>query len=200
MEFVQRSQGRPGRAGILAGSFNPPTIAHFALLRAGANLVDETVCVVPKAFPHKDYTGATLEQRLRMLRCAAAGLGLPCSIATSELGLFIDIVREFREHAGASTHISLLCGADAADRILGWDYGRAGFVEEMLEEFDMLVAPRGSVYQPPPELVQRVHPLPIGGNYHAVSSTEVRERVRRGDLWEHLVPPTIVEMVREIYS
>ncbi len=33
-----------------------------------------------------------------------------------------------------------------------------------------------------------------------VSSTEVRERIRRGEAWEHLTPQEIVERIREIYS
>lgn len=200
VEFIQPSRVTPARVGILAGSFNPPTLAHFELLRAGSAEVDHTVCVLPKVFPHKDYSGATLEQRLEMLRAGAAGLELSCAIATTEKGLFVEIAREFREHFGRSTELSLLCGADAAERILGWDYGRPGFVNEMLEEFDLLVAPRGSAYEPPPNLAHRIRPLAIMDGYHDISSTEVRERIRRGEPWEHLVPPAIVPMVRDIYS
>jgi nicotinate (nicotinamide) nucleotide adenylyltransferase len=194
VEFVQRVGGHPARVGILAGSFNPPTIAHFELLRAASAEVDETVCVLPTAFPHKDYSGATMEQRLSMLR------QLPCSIATTQQGLLIDIARECRAFYGASTAVSLLCGADAAERILNWDYGRAGVVEELLKEFELLVAPRGSVYQPAPGHIHRIRPLQIEGGFHEVSSTEVRTRIRRGEAWEHLVPEPIVELVREIYS
>ncbi len=200
MEFVQRREGLAKRVGILGGSFNPPTIAHFEVLRAAGAVVDQIVCVVPKAFPHKDYSGATLEQRLQMLRSASSRLERSCAIAVSDRGLFLDIARECREHFGPDTQFSLLCGADAAERILGWDYGRPGVVEEMLAEFDLLVAPRGSVYQPPPQLAHRIRALDIHGHYHEVSSTEVRERIRRGEQWQHLVPPEIIEMVREIYS
>jgi nicotinate (nicotinamide) nucleotide adenylyltransferase len=186
--------------GVLAGSFNPPTIAHFELLRAAQAEVDQTICVLPTAFPHKDYSGATLRQRLEMLRLAASSLELPCSVATTEQGLFIDIARECRSAFGSPTEISLLCGADAAERILTWDYGRAGVVEEMLAEFQLLVAPRGRIYAPAPELSHRILPLRIEGHYHEVSSTEVRERIRHGEAWEHLVPAPICELVREIYS
>jgi nicotinate (nicotinamide) nucleotide adenylyltransferase len=200
MEFVQRPPGKPARVGILAGSFNPPTVAHFELLRAGIAEVDQIVCVLPKVFPHKEYFGATLPQRLHMLRAASSGLEQPLTIATSERGLFIDIVREYREQVSAGTRISLLCGADAAERIIEWDYGLLGSVEEMLEHFELLVAPRRSVYTPPPKLAHRIRPLSIRGEHHHVSSTEVRERIQRGEPWEHLVPPPIVDLVREIYS
>ena len=57
--------------------------------------VEEVLCVVPRVFPHKEYYGATLEQRLEMLALAEEG-GLPYSVATSEAGLFLDIARECR--------------------------------------------------------------------------------------------------------
>ena len=60
--------GRPRTLGILAGSFNPPTIAHLELAQAASQQVDTLIFVVPRAFPHKDYSGATLEQRIEMLQ------------------------------------------------------------------------------------------------------------------------------------
>ena len=188
----------PQKLGVLAGSFNPPTIAHEELVYAAGFHVDEVVCVVPAVFPHKEYIGATLEQRLDML--VAARLMPPCSIATSENGLFIDIARECREHYGSATQLYFVCGRDAAERILTWDYGRPGVVEEMLREFQLLVASRSGEFQPPAEFQHRVHPLALRGRHDLVSSTDVRERIARGEPWEHLVPELIVDQVREIYS
>jgi nicotinate (nicotinamide) nucleotide adenylyltransferase len=190
--------GRPRKLGVIAGSFNPPTIAHQELVYMAGFHVDEVLCVVPSVFPHKEFFGATLEQRLEML--AAADLAKPASIATSEKGLFIDIARECREHYGADTQLYFVCGRDAAERILTWDYGRPGVVEEMLQEFELLVAARGGEFRPPAEFRQRVHPLSLRAAHDHVSSTEVRERIARGEPWEHLVPQEIVELVREIYS
>ena len=130
----------------------------------------------------------------------AAGLAVPHLIASTSQGLFIDIAREFREHYGAQTQLAFICGRDAAERILHWDYGRAGVVEEMLREFELLVAPRGGHFSPPAKYRQRIHTLNIRGGHEEVSSTEVRERISRGDPWEHLVPEKIRERVREIYS
>src|SRR6202034_3286643 len=144
------------------------------------------------------YSGATMEQRVEMLD--AAGLAIPHAIASTSQGLFIDIARELREHFGPDTQFSFVCGRDAAERILGWDYGRTGVVEEMLAEFELLVAPRGGHFSPPAEYRHRIHTLPLGSEHEAVSSTEVRERIARGEPWEHLVPEGIRERVREIYS
>jgi len=198
VRFHQRSLGRPRKLGVVAGSFNPPTIAHEELVYAAGFHVDEVLCVVPSVFPHKEFIGATLEQRLEML--ASAELAKPASIAVSEKGLFIDIARECREHYGADTRLYFVCGRDAAERILRWDYGRPGVVEEMLQEFELLVAARDGEFRPPAEFQHRVHPLGLRAAHDHVSSTEVRERIGRGEPWEHLVPPEIVERVREIYS
>ena len=189
----------PLKVGILAGSFNPPTVAHVELAQAASAWVDLIVCVVPRLFPHKEYSGATLEQRVEMLD--AAGLAVPHSIASTRQGLFIDIARECREHYGSQTRLSFVCGRDAAERILHWDYGREGVVDEMLREFELLVAPRGGHFSPPAEYRQRIHTLNLrNGQHEEVSSTEVRERIARGEPWEHLVPEKIRERVREIYS
>ncbi len=198
MDFVRHAQGKPRSVGILPGSFNPPTIAHLELAQAAGRSVDALIWVVPRAFPHKDYSGATLEQRIEMLE--SAGLEIPHAIAVTDQGLFIDIGRECREHYGPEARLAFVCGRDAAERILTWDYGRPGVVEEMLGEFELLVAPRGGHFAPPAEYRDRIHALEVGSGHEEVSSTEVRERIARGEPWEHLVPERIRERVREIYS
>ena len=199
VQFYHRSGGNGSkRVGVLPGSFNPPTIAHLELAQAAAEHVDEVVCVLPRVFPHKEYFGASLEERVELLQ--GAGLAAPHSIAVSEQGLFIDIARECREHYDPQAKLYFLCGSDAAERIMTWDYGRAGVVEEMLAEFELLVAPRGGWYHPPAKLRHRVHDLKVGPEHRQVSSTEVRERIARGQPWEHLVPKRIADRVRKIYS
>jgi len=191
----------PRKLGVLPGSFNPPTVAHVELAQAAAAHVDEVLLVVPSVFPHKDYSGATMEQRVVMLE--SAGLTVPHSIATTGQGLFVDIARECREHYAAGSarvQVYFLCGRDAAERILAWDYGRPGVVEEMLQDFELLVAPRGGHFEPPPEFRHRIHSLALAGEHDSVSSSEVRERIARGQRWEHLVPEPIVELVKAIYS
>ena len=167
------------------------------LLHASRSQVDELVCVVPRTFPHKDYFGATLEQRLELL--GSAKREAPYSIATTSEGLFIDIARECREHYGGDTRLYFICGRDAAERILTWDYGRPGVVEEMLREFELLVGGRAGEFEIPAEFRDRIHRLALRGTHDDVSSTDVRERIARGEPWEHLVPEPIVERVREIY-
>ena len=194
--------GEVKRLGILSGSFNPPTVAHIGLLQAARPYVDELLCVVPAAFPHKDFFGATLEQRLQMVRLATSEQD--CRVEPTSHGLFIDIARDLRERSGDRVELFFLCGADAAERVIGWDYGEVGFAERMLREFHLLVAPRkvapGKIaFQPPPHLAHCVHPLSLQAFHQTISSTEVRERIAQSQTWEHLVPPQILEIVRQIY-
>jgi cytidyltransferase-like protein len=179
------------KLGILAGAFNPLTRAHLALAEAAAQHVDEVICAVPRAYPHKEFHGAALEDRVEMLRAAG------CRAAVTEKGLFIDIARQLRE---PDTEIFFICGRDAAERIIGWDYGEAGAIERMMDEFALLVADRDGTYRPPPHLSHRVHSLQLPRDYSDVSSTEVRRRIGAGEPWEHLVPEAIAGRVRAIYA
>ena len=198
MEFYVNSQRKPKKLGVLAGTFNPPTQAHLELAAAALFHVDQVLFVIPRAFPHKEFFGATLEQRLEMLALADPGIGY--AVAASDAGLFLDIARECRENHPSDVELCFVCGRDAAERVLQWNYGRPGAVEEMLREFELLVADRQGRFQAPPQFRQRIHTLQVRAAVDDVSSTEVRERIARRERWEHLVPKQIVDRVRAIYS
>jgi nicotinate-nucleotide adenylyltransferase len=199
MEFLRRAAGQARRLGVFPGSFHPPTRAHLALARAALNVVDEVVFVLPRRFPHKGWEGVGFEDRVRMLE-AAAGDELRFSVAASENGLFIEIARECREAYGPHPELYFLCGRDAAERAVNWDYGRPGAFAEQLREYQLLIAPRRGIYVPPEELRGRIHALEMEGDYDELSASEVRRRISSGEAWERLVPEAIVGMVRELYG
>ncbi len=181
------------RIGVLAGAFNPVTRAHLALADAAAKILDEVVFVVPRAHPHKEFHGAALEDRIEMLKLA----GSRHRVETAPGGLFIEIARALRQ---PDAEIFFICGKDAAERVVDWDYGEAGAIEKILEEFSLLVAERGALYEPPAHLRHRVHHLKLDDNFSDVSSTEVRRRIASAEPWEYLVPPGITARIREIYA
>ncbi|MGE5646781.1 MAG: adenylyltransferase/cytidyltransferase family protein [Acidobacteriota bacterium] len=182
---------------MFPGTFNPVTRAHVALAHAALASVDEVVFVLPRELPHKTFEGASFEDRVRMLEAALADEPT-FSIAASRGGLFIEIARECREAYGAETELYFLCGRDAAERIVNWDYGREGAIEEQLSEYQLLVAPRQGCYEAPGRLRARVHAL--AGGYDNISASEVRRRIKSGEAWEELVPEGIVDLVRLIFK
>jgi nicotinate-nucleotide adenylyltransferase len=198
MEFFRRAEVEPRTLGVFSGTFNPPTRAHLALARAALSRVDEVLFVLPRAFPHKRYEGATFADRLAMIEAALAG-ETRYSIAATEGGLFVAIARECRAAYAPQPEIFFLCGRDAAERIVNWDYGTPGAIAEQLREYQLLVAARQGGYSAPPEYARRIHMLALDEAYDSVSATDVRERIARGEAWEHLVPEPVVEMARRIY-
>ncbi len=160
--------------------------------------MDEVLFVLPRSFPHKEFEGAGFEDRVNMLLACTADEP-HFSVGAAEGGLYIDIVRECRGIYGPDIQIAALCGRDAAERIVTWDYGYPDAAGTMLREFELLVASRRGSYEPPVELRHRIQELPIAAGCDEISATEVRARIRRGEPWQTLVPESIAELVRELY-
>jgi nicotinate (nicotinamide) nucleotide adenylyltransferase len=186
----------PSKLAILPGAFNPPTRAHLAMAEAALSVVDEVLFALPRAFPHKPYTGAGFEERVELLQAALAGYDR-FSLAATEGGLFVEVAREARAVYGESTELFLLCGRDAAERIVHWDYGAEDSFQRQLEEFQLLVASRGGPYEPPPELEHRVRSITLPSDVETISSSEIRRRIQRQEPWRHLAPESIVELIEQ---
>lgn len=172
-------------------------MAHFTIAAAALAKVDEVLFVLPRVFPHKEWTGAALEERVRMLRAAAAG-NPRLSIASSERGLFIEIAEEAQESYSPETELYFLCGRDAAERIVEWDYGHPEAIQKQLDQYQLLVAARRGEYAPPQDIRHRVHTLTLPFSCDEISATEVRRRIREGEPWEHLVPAPAVDLIKTI--
>jgi nicotinate (nicotinamide) nucleotide adenylyltransferase len=192
MQFYRRPESAPATLGILPGTFNPITVAHLALAEAGLTMVDQVLLVLPRVLPHKSWSGATFEDRLALVLDAVADQDR-MAVGSTTRGLFVEIADECRHAYGSHVRLSFLCGADAAQRIANWDYGDPEAFAQMMRQFDLLVAERGDQFALPHR------PLKLAGDHATVSATEVRERIARGEPWEHLVPGRVRDRVREIY-
>src|SRR5262249_16289276 len=155
MQFYNRVTKAPSRLAILPGAFNPPTRAHLAMAGSALKIADKVLFVLPRAFPHKEYSGAGFDTRVDLLRAALAGHAR-FSVGWRDGGLFIEMAREARLDYGASTELLVLCGRDAAERVVNWDYGLGESIEKQLEVFELLVASRGGEYEPPAPIRHRV--------------------------------------------
>jgi nicotinate (nicotinamide) nucleotide adenylyltransferase len=183
---------------IFPGSFNPPTKAHMALIAAARRQTDRVLAVLPREFPHKTYDNVTLEQRVQMLEALREELDFSIHIAKG--GLFIDIARECRLEYGSQTELWFVCGRDAAQRIVEWDYGHPHAIRHMLDEFGLLVASRQGEYEPPAELAHKIRRLELPASYDAISATEVRRRIANGEPWRELVPEAALDLISRFYE
>ncbi len=188
--YLVGSPLRTGRLGILPAAFNPPTKAHLALADEAADFadLDQVAFTLPEKLPHKAFEGATFDQRVAMLEAAVAERP-DRAVAVAEGGLFIEIAREVRELCGPAVEIFLICGSDAADRIVRWDYGAGPTFTEQLREFSMLVGSRGGRYDVPNECRGGIQTFDLPADYAAVSSTAARARALS------LLPRKVAELI-----
>jgi nicotinate-nucleotide adenylyltransferase len=196
MDFSIRAEGAPSKLAILPGAFNPPTRAHLAMAEAALTVVDEVLFTLPRVFPHKEYSGAGFDLRVRMLQAALAKHPR-FSLGAAGAGLFIDIAHEVRQYYSGAAELYFLCGRDAAERIVNWDYGPTDSIEKQLEFFKLLVVSRGGHYEPPPHIREKVLSIALAAGFEEISSTEVRRRIKSGEPWRDFVPDAVAPIIEK---
>lgn len=198
MQLLSDFSSIPKTLALFPGSFHPVTVAHIAVAQAALSHVEEVWFTLPRSFPHKYYDRVTLNDRVELLEAALDNPRL--KVAVSEGGLFIEMARECRRRFPQIDRLYLLCGRDAAERIVNWDYDGIEPIEAQLKEFELLIAARRGEFAPPQHLSDRVQLLPLEGSFDEISASQLRDCIRSGGRWEHLTPATIREKVRELYS
>ena len=196
VELFRPLRARPRRLALLPAAFHPPTRAHEALLAAALGQCDAVLAVLARSLPHKEYSGATLEQRLETVFPLT---GARTGAAVSQGGLFLEMARE-AQALFPGVEIHLVCGRDAAERAAAWRYEGLPSMAEQLREYRLLVAAREGGYEAPAAVAHSIERLEWGDGWDAVSSTEMRRRMASGEPWEHLVPAACLDAVRRVYS
>jgi nicotinic acid mononucleotide adenylyltransferase len=198
MELLRRGSGGARLVALLAGAWNPPTRAHVALAEAALEFAPEVLLALPGVLPHKEFEEAGFDTRLGWLLKLAAGRDW-LGVAAGGSGLFVDLARGLRAADPKVEQIFIVCGSDAAERFLNWDYGARAGVKEQLREFTLLVAPRGAPFVPPQRLKAAVQPLNLAADWQTLSSTELRQRIKEGKPWAHLAPQEIAAEIQREY-
>lgn len=174
------------RLALFGGSFNPPHVAHqlAALYVLETEPVDE-LWLVP-CFRHPfEKTLEDFEHRFRMCERAAAALGPRVRVSDVERTLggesrTLRTVEALRaQHPGVE--LAVVVGSDLEGEVGSW-YGAAEL--RRLARFIVVGraghgAGRSAIEMP------------------AVSSTEIRRRLRRGEPVEALVPRAVLDYIRE---
>ena len=195
--------GAGGRLGVIGGAYNPITHAHLVLARTALEeaRLNEVLFVLSKIPPHKRIEGATIDQRLEMMRLAVAEVPFT-TVGLCTHGLFLDIAAALREGYQGNLEVFFVVGRDAAERILTWPYpDPAAALEKMFTAFQLLVfRRRGEFTLPALHLLQRyadrIHVLRLSEDLDHVSSTAVREQAATGKPLQGLVPAAVAAYIR----
>ncbi|MBE0656532.1 MAG: hypothetical protein IH602_02525 [Bryobacteraceae bacterium] len=194
MEFVLRRTPAHRRLAVFPGAFNPPTRAHEAMALAALAHADEVVLTLAARMPHKQMASDEAARRLEWMRLLA-DCDQRVSVAMSDGGLFVEMAREARAASGVD-EVSIVCGRDAAERAIDWDYGDSPGFEDQLKEFNLLVAPRLGHITVTGPLIERVTLLDLDERLQSLSSTETRRLIEAGAQWHDFVPERIAGLLR----
>ena len=171
--------------GILGGIFDPPQNGHVALARAALEqLPIDRLVVLVVADPGHRATVADAETRLQLAQAAFAGLG---EVVLDPHAFTVDAVRD-----GRFGDALFIVGADEGAAFPSWKDP-----EEVLRRVKLAVGTRSGY--PPPDLERygdRVVAFELASP--AVSSSEVRERVARGESIAELVPEAVAGAISRL--
>ena len=181
------------RLGLLGGAFDPPHVGHVALARAGIEHFElERLLVLVVEDPGHKRTAAPADARLELTRLAFEDV----PDAEVELDRHARTVDSLEERMPEDA--VFLVGADELADFPGWKRP-----ERVLELVRLGVAMRPGV--PEGQLPDIRARLPAPGRIEyfemepvAVSSTEIRDRVARGEAIEGLVPPRVAEAIARL--
>ena len=183
------------KLGLFGGSFDPVHIGHLLVAQAAIEELSlDRLYFIPAAqSPFKtesSHSPATF--RLQLLRLALAGK-TRCEVDDQEIkrggvSYTITTLRDYSTHF-QQAELFYLIGADNVVNLPKWrDAGELA----RLAEFVAIPRPGdGQTAFPQPFRGRMLKGFPI-----AVSSSQIRERVRAGLPIEHLVPSAVAEAVR----
>ncbi|KAI9261990.1 hypothetical protein BY458DRAFT_439368 [Sporodiniella umbellata] len=194
---------------VLDASFNPPTLAHRALvwraLAASADC-DSILLLFSTQNADKVMTGANVQQRLAMMQCIASE-DPRMAVGVTRHGKFVDKAQAIFEAYGRSAvQLSFILGYDTLTRLMDPSYYRPiSWVQALtpfLSQCRLLCADRGEedplfwarIHQAfPTLLIQRIT---LDPQLAGLSSTLAREKVKMGESLEHVLQPEIARLIQ----
>ena len=195
---VQTSEMAISRLGVMGGSFDPIHLGHLVAASEALHAFSlDSVLFMPAGDPWQRPTEAPAEDRVLMTSLAVGGFS---SFAVSRLEVdrkgptyTADSFELLREFYGPDTLFFLIVGADAVLNLSTWKK------LDRLRELAEIVA----VTRPGSDLssfrqtvdLPKVHIQEMPGI--DISATRIRERVRRGEPIDFLVPPDVAHYIRQ---
>lgn len=200
---------------VFPGSFNPPTIAHLALLKQADKYARQQASHEPMllyaAFSKHTIDKETVErpflrERILLLEEVLHKRLPHAGIMLFNRGLYVEQAQGLRHAFPRVRRILFLMGYDKVVQIFDPHYykDRDAALEELFALAELLVAPRGTareddiatlLQQPQNQrFASFVHVLPFDPRYRAISSTEIRQH---GALHQQDVPQEVRRFMRE---
>lgn len=183
------------RTGIYGGSFNPIHNGHIAIARAmlDCDAVDEVWLMVSPQNPLKQ-SADLLDERLRLDMTRRATADIPCVTACDyEFHMprpsymwhtLQSLSRDYPDR-----EFTLLIGAD------NWQvFDRWYHADDIIAHYPIRIYPRRGYDIEASTLPHNVKLVDTG--LYDVSSTMVRERIRRGEDVSQLIPASIIKMAK----
>jgi nicotinate-nucleotide adenylyltransferase len=173
--------------GILGGTFDPPHNGHLALAEAAARELElDELVVLLAARPGHRSCAEDADTRERLTRAAFADVPT-ARVLRDENAYTVDAVS-----GGRFGDAVFIVGADEGATFPSWKDP-----EEVLRWVKLAVGTRSGY--PPADLTRygdRVVPFTLASP--AISSSDVRSRIRNGDSLDGFVPPRVAQMIQEL--
>lgn len=183
------------KAAILGGTFNPIHIGHLHVAEIVISEMDyQNVLFVPANIPaHKEMaTGASVEQRLEMLRLALSPypgfLVEPCEIDRGGISFTIDTIKYLKKKYSPEGNFGLIIGDDLIDGFHLWKDACL-----LPREADILIAHRSFDSRQPFPHPHRYINNPV----MPLSSSMIRKRTSEGKTGRFLMPASVWNYILE---
>ena len=181
------------RLGLLGGSFNPIHHGHLvSAIRAAEAVKLDRVLFIPAAvspLKHGD-TLASPRDRWAMLRLALRGNRLfkasDLELRRGGVSYTVDTLRELKRRTKAS--LVWILGADAARLLPRWKS-----IDEVRSLAAFIILPRPGDRVPPKMPKDHIVEAPL----LEISSSEIRERIRKGLSVRYLLPDSVERYLRK---
>ncbi len=196
--------GQAGHLLCLSASFNPLTVAHAWLIQEASRIFspDEVLLILARANVDKPVEGFSLTKRLSLL--ARFVESRPTfSVAACSHGRFVDKAEAIRRHYPSGTRLGFIVGFDTLVRLFDPRY-YADLTASLSSLFGVSEFIAANRAPDPPEAMtsflarpdiapyaHRIRVIQLPAEIAAVSATEVRARLARGEPITGLVPPEI---------
>lgn len=180
------------KIGIFGGAFNPPHIGHLVIARQVLLKIglDKVFFIPTNISPHKPKDDIGSVHRFNMVKSAIANFAgfeaLDIEIKRGGVSYTIDTVKELTPLYPAA-RFYLIIGSDLANSLAGWRN-----FQELKELVKIIAVQRkeSPLREKDDFIIADISPIDI-------SSSRIREMIKRGESVKELIPKEVGEYIRE---